>query len=94
MERANGFTAPGRYMAVGSVEWQRPIRWRDVATQWESAVFVDAGAVADRPGNLRPSVGVGVGARWKSPLGPVQVDLAYGAKAKKLRLHFTIGATF
>lgn len=94
VERANGFTAPGRYMAVGSVEWQRPIRWRDVATQWESAVFVDAGAVADRPGNLRPSVGVGVGARWKSPLGPVQVDLAYGAKAKKLRLHFTIGATF
>lgn len=94
VERPGGVTAPGRYMAVGSVEWQRPIRWQGVMTQWESAVFVDAGAVADKVGNLRPSAGVGVGARWKSPLGPVQVDLAYGAKAKKLRLHFTIGATF
>ena len=63
-------------------------------TNFESALFVDAGAVADRPNDLRPAVGVGAGVRWKSPLGPFQVDLAYGVKAKSFRLHFNVGVTF
>jgi translocation and assembly module TamA len=94
VEREGGVIAPGRYMAVGSVEWQRPIRWNGLETNWESTLFVDAGAVGNRLGDLHPAVGVGTGARWKSPLGPLQVDLAYGLKSKKLRLHFNIGATF
>ncbi|MHB8948767.1 MAG: autotransporter assembly complex protein TamA [Rhodoferax sp.] len=90
----DGQTAAGRYVAVGSVEWQRPIardgRWRE----WESTVFIDAGAIADKPAELRAKVGVGVGARWKSPVGPLQIDLAYGVATKRFRLHLNVGFSF
>ena len=94
VEREGGVISPGRYMALGSVEWQRPIKHNGLETNWESALFIDAGAVANRIGELHPAVGVGTGARWKSPLGPVQADIAYGLRTKKLRLHFNIGTTF
>ena len=93
-ELASGATATGRYLAAGSVEWQRPIVVNDKLTDWESTVFIDAGAVADKPGDLRAKVGVGVGARWKSPVGPLQIDVAYGVAVKKLRLHLSVGFTF
>ena len=84
----------GRYLAVGSVEWQRPIALRGNVTDWESTVFADAGAVADRVGDLSPQVGIGAGVRWRSPVGPLQADLAYGLKAKGVRLHLRLGFNF
>ena len=92
--RADGQTVAGRYLGVASVEWQRPFVYNNKLTAWESVMFVDAGAVADKPGELKPKVGVGVGARWRSPVGPVQADLAYGVDTKKFRLHFRLGFTF
>ena len=92
--RADGQIVSGRYLGVASVEWQRPFVYNNKLTEWESVVFVDAGAVADKPGELKPKVGVGVGARWRSPVGPVQADLAYGVDTKKFRLHFRLGFTF
>ena len=89
-----GQVGPGRFMAVGSVEWQRPIRWGGAPTAFESVLFVDAGAVADRVGDLRFSTGVGTGVRWKSPVGPVQADLAYGVKTRKVRVHLSVGFVF
>ncbi len=84
----------GRYLAVASVEWQRPMAVRGNVSDWESTVFADAGAVADRVGDLSPQVGVGAGVRWRSPVGPLQADLAYGLKAKSVRLHLRLGFTF
>ncbi len=92
--RADGQIVAGRYLGVASVEWQRPFVYRGKMTEWESAVFVDAGAVADKPGELNAKVGVGVGARWRSPFGPVQADVAYGVDTKKFRLHLRLGFTF
>lgn len=89
-----GLVGPGRYLAVGSVEWQRPITVRGNTTQFEHTVFVDAGAVADRVGDLRPKVGVGSGVRWRSPVGPIEAAIAYGVQARKFRLHFTAGFVF
>src|SRR6218665_2288637 len=40
----------GRYLAAGSLEWQRPIVYRGALSDWESTLFIDAGAVADRWG--------------------------------------------
>jgi len=94
IERPNGVVAPGRYMAVGSIEYQKPIRRQGIESDLEGVAFLDGGAVADRIGHLRPSLGVGVGARYRSPLGPLQADLAYGLKVKRLRLHLTVGTTF
>ncbi|MDF2464851.1 MAG: surface antigen [Ramlibacter sp.] len=89
-----GQTGPGRYMMVGSMEWQKPIRWGGRPTEFESVAFVDAGGVADRVSDIRLSTGVGAGVRWKSPVGPVQADIAYGVKSKKVRLHMSVGFSF
>ena len=84
----------GRYLAVGSIEWQRPFAVRGNLTDWESTVFADAGAVADRVGDLSPQLGIGAGVRWRSPVGPLQADVAYGLKAKGVRLHLRLGFNF
>ena len=89
-----GQITPGRYLAVGSVEWQRPMARDGRLSDWESTVFIDAGSVADKPADLRAKVGVGVGARWKSPVGPLQIDLAYGVAVKRFRLHLNVGFSF
>ena len=39
-------------------------------------------------------VGETLGARWKSPVGPINVDVAYGHAVHKYRLHFSLGFTF
>ena len=90
-----GVVGPGHYMGVGSVEWQRPIRGSNgLLTDWENTFFIDVGGVADKPKGVRPSVGIGTGVRWKSPIGPLQIDLAYGVKARQLRLHTSVGFVF
>ena len=89
-----GSVLPGRYLAAGSLEWQRPIRSKGQATNWESAVFVDAGSVSNDMAQLKPQIGYGAGARWRSPVGPVRIDLAYAQALQKLRLHLSVGFTF
>lgn len=92
----NGTVGPGRYMSTGSVEWQQPLRRGGMLTQWESTLFIDAGQVAEHASQLAQdlAVGVGAGARWRSPIGPLQIDLAYGLKTSKLRLHLSVGWVF
>jgi translocation and assembly module TamA len=91
---ADGSITAGRYLVTSSVEWQHPLRINGRPSDWESTVFVDAGAVANQASELRAKVGVGVGARWKSPVGPLQIDLAYGVDNQRLRLHMNLGFTF
>ena len=92
---AKGGTEPGRYLLVGSLEYRRPV-WRNGrATDWDSVVFVDAGSVANHPAGLRHlKYGVGAGAIWRSPVGPVELAAAYGLQDRKLRLHMNLGFTF
>jgi translocation and assembly module TamA len=82
-------TVGGRYLATGSVEYQYWFK-----PPWGAAVFVDAGNAADRIADLRPKFGYGVGARWRSPAGPINVDIAYGQAKRQVRLHFSLGFTF
>jgi translocation and assembly module TamA len=91
---ANGITTPGRYLAGASVEWQRPILVDGRPSEWESTLFIDAGAVADKPAQLDAKVGIGAGVRYRSPVGPLQLDLAYGLDTRNLRLHLSVGFTF
>ena len=87
-------TTAGRYLAVASVEWQRPITQQGRLTDWEGTLFLDAGAVANQAAALHAQVGVGLGARWKSPVGPLQMDLAYGVATQRFRLHLNVGFSF
>lgn len=84
----------GRYMAVASVEWQHPIALRGNLTDFETATFIDMGAVGDTPADMRPRVGVGMGLRWRSPVGPLQADVAWGVQSRQLRLHLRLGFSF
>lgn len=94
IELSNGTVSPGKYLTTGTVEWQRPIRIDGQVSDWESAVFIDMGAVANTPQKVQVKTGVGAGVRWRTPIGPLQIDLAYGLALKRLRLHLNIGFTF
>jgi translocation and assembly module TamA len=87
--REGDATVGGRYLATGSVEYQYWFK-----PPWGVAFFVDAGNAADTIGELKPKAGFGIGARWRSPVGPINVDLAYGQAVKSARLHFSLGFTF
>ncbi len=90
----SGLITSGRYLSLGSLEWQRPITKNGLLTDWESTVFIDAGAVADKTADLQAKVGVGAGVRWKSPVGPLQIDMAYGVQIQRWRLHLNVGFNF
>ncbi len=94
LDRANGVVAPGRYLAVASVELQRPYLSNGQPTAFENTFFVDMGDVANKPNDLRPKIGVGTGVRVRTPIGPLTAAVAYGLDSRKFRLHLTVGFTF
>ena len=94
VRQPDGSVLPGRYKGVVSLEWQRPIFNANGRSPVESVLFVDGGAVANRAGDLKPLWGVGTGVRYNSPVGPLQLDLAYGLETRRLRLHLNVGFTF
>ncbi len=85
----NGTVYPTKYLVTASAEYQR---W--FTREWGGAVFYDVGTAAN---NFREKTiyhGVGVGARWRSPVGPVNVDVAYGLKTSRIRPHISLGIAF
>lgn len=87
--RSGDAVVGGRYLAVASAE---VIRWLN--DTWGAAAFVDVGDAADRLGDLDPALGVGLGARLRTPIGPFRLDLAWGERTKEVRLHFSVGLSF
>lgn len=90
--RRDGRIFSGNVLLTGSVELARPISEKLPAV-W-GAVFVDAGRAADEWKGFKPAFGYGVGVRWRSPIGPLKIDLAWGEEVRKARLHLTVGVTF
>ena len=88
------WVGPGRIMAVGSVEWQRPILQERYPGLLEHTLFVDVGGVANHASDLRANWGVGTGLRLLTPVGPMELDLAYGLQSKRFRLHMSVGINF
>jgi translocation and assembly module TamA len=78
----------GRYLLIGSAE---VTHW--VSDSWGVAAFADAGNAWDSD-QYEPVLGVGAGARFRTPIGPVRVDVAYGEEVKAWRLHFSVGFVF
>lgn len=87
----NGLTVGGRVMATGSVELAHPLL-ESIPNLW-GAVFVDAGNAASRWQDFSAKVGVGAGVRFRSPVGPLKVDVARALDTGKWRLHFSVGIT-
>ncbi|MGZ8260852.1 MAG: autotransporter assembly complex protein TamA [Caldimonas sp.] len=88
----NGAVVGGRVLATGSVEVEHPLTARLPALL--GALFVDAGNAADRWTELDPVVGVGAGLHYRSPVGPLRLDVAWGHHERRVRLHLSVGVTF
>lgn len=88
----DGALTSGRMMFTGSAEIARPVSAKLPSVWW--AVFVDAGNAANRWSDLKPAYGYGVGLRWRSPVGPLRVDLAYGEEVRRARVHLSVGIAF
>ncbi len=85
----NGTVFPTKYLLTASTEYQH---W--ISPEWGGAVFYDVGTAADNWFGRTIYQGVGAGARWLSPVGPLNVDLAYGVEVRKMRLHVSLGIAF
>jgi translocation and assembly module TamA len=83
-------TVGGKLFALANIE---AVHW--VTETWGVAAFYDAGNAADRVADMKPlAQGAGFGARLRTPLGPVRIDLAYGERTREVRLHLSLGVIF
>ena len=82
-------TVGGRYLAVASAELTH---WLNES--WGVAAFIDAGDAVDSLSDVRLAAGYGLGARWRSPAGPIGIDLAYGERSREVHLHFSLAIPF
>jgi len=86
--RRDAFALGAKNVVAASLEFERYF-----SDAWGAAVFVDGGsAFDDRLDRWRQ--GVGVGLRWKSPVGPLRIDLAHGLDDPdaSFTLHINLGA--
>jgi translocation and assembly module TamA len=67
---ANGLIIGGQYLAIASGEYEYYFK-----EDWGAAVFVDAGDAFTE--GFGVNVGAGVGLRWRSPLGPIRLDVGF-----------------
>lgn len=86
---ANGNIIGGEYLAVASAEYEYYFN-----ESWGAGVFVDAGDAFISGFSL--NVGAGVGVRWRSPLGPIRIDIGFPVQselptATSWRLHVLLG---
>jgi translocation and assembly module TamA len=85
-------TIGGRALAVASAEY---VKWLDVlGGGWGVAAFVDVGDAAENWSTLDPALGVGLGVRFRTPAGPLAVDVAYGERERQVRVHFSVAIAF
>ena len=97
---ANGFPTGGNAMLVLNSELRVP-----VAGPLQVVGFLDAGNVVDRVSNFdlrRIRGAAGFGVRYRSPIGPIRVDLGFkldrrefaGERERLTALHLSIGQAF
>ena len=83
----NGDVVGGRHLLVGSVEYDHAINDR-----FSLAAFLDTGNAINAL-NDGLEQGAGLGVRWKSPVGPVRLDVASAISrpGNPIRLHISVG---
>ncbi|OGS93062.1 MAG: hypothetical protein A2061_01805 [Gallionellales bacterium GWA2_59_43] len=79
----------GRALITASIEYTH---WFN--HDWGAALFADSGGVADALSTVQMASGYGSGVRWRSPVGPLAMDLAWGQQSHDLQLHFSLAAAF
>lgn len=81
---ANGAVVGGNFLTTMSLELETR-----VYGNWGAASFYDAGGVEN---HVSPKLkqGIGVGLRYRAPIGSVQIDLAHPVEDNGVRLHIGV----
>jgi len=90
--QVGGVDVGGRVVATGSIEIAHPVSEKLPSVWW--AAFIDGGRAAESWHGFNPAWGAGLGVRWRSPVGPLRADVAYGEEERRWRLHFSVGIAF
>jgi translocation and assembly module TamA len=77
----------GRFLSVVSLEYEQTL-----FDDWGVAAFIDGGNAYNLD-NIQIKTGVGLGARWYSPIGPIRVDFAIPLDEadSSFQIHFAAG---
>ncbi len=80
-----------RHLAVASIEYEH-----EFLPEWSLAAFYDMGNAFNDFSAIKAKSGIGLGLRWRSPVGMVRLDVAHGVDrdGNPYRIHFTIGPDF
>ena len=83
----DGEVIGGRHMFTGSIEYDYLF-----LPSWSVAVFADGGNAFDTVDSFEPVYGFGVGIRWRSPIGPIRLDVARPTDhSDNFRIHVSMG---
>jgi len=85
----SGAVVGGRVLAIVSAELVYHL-----TPAWGAAIFHDAGNAADSWREFHFKQGSGVGARWNTPVGRINLDLAYAHATHQPHVHFSLGYGF
>jgi translocation and assembly module TamA len=82
----------GRALVIGSAEY---VHWLDrFGGNWGVAAFVDVGDANETFSTLDFAIGAGLGVRYRTPAGPLAIDVAYGERERQVRVHFSVAIAF
>jgi translocation and assembly module TamA len=76
-------------LVVGSAEY---VHW--FSATWGTALFYDVGDADNDLMKIRWARGYGAGLRYRTIAGPLALDVAYGERDRKWRIHFAIAVAF
>jgi translocation and assembly module TamA len=81
------FAVGARNVVTASAEYEQYLNDR-----WGYALFVDTGSAFNRRPDMH--TGVGFGVRWRSPVGPVRIDVAHGLNSpdSPFQIYLGLGA--
>lgn len=87
-KNSSGEVIGGKHLVTSSLEIDHRIK----ESNWVAAAFIDVGNAVDDFENIDWHRGVGVGARWISPIGPIRLDLAKALDGNRsFRVHISMG---
>lgn len=81
----------GKHELVASLEYEY-----EVIPDWSVATFVDGGNAFNRWDDYDPKVGVGLGLRWRSPVGLARIDIGVPLDEAddSFQVYITVGPEF
>lgn len=81
----------GRGQIVASIEYEH-----QVIPDWSAALFLDAGDAFNEFDDFDEKLGVGIGVRWRSPVGLARIDLGFPLDDADdaFQIYITVGPEF